>query len=193
MEDPNLIFFTIPRKFEGKDKIVQENCLNSIKLIDQFDKLILASNEKEIDEYCFKNDYEFLDISLNVNNKPLVSEAFYKISKKYPESIIVFCNSDIIIKADFKRLISSLITKFSFNWLVSAQRIDLMEYIGKIKNFDNLEGIFFSKKQSLHAKSGMDIFMLPSRVLNQIDFPNLPIGSELWDSAFAFLAKGKST
>ena len=81
MEDPNLIFFTIPRKFEGKDKIVQENCLNSIKLIDQFDKLILASNEKEIDEYCFKNDYEFLDISLNVNNKPLVSEAFIRFQR----------------------------------------------------------------------------------------------------------------
>ena len=151
-------------------------------------EIILMGNDSGVREFCSNNQIKHIpDIKSNKYGTPLISSIFKTAMKEAEYNIMAYVNSDIILLNSFTKSISQINFK---NYLLIGQRWDLD--IVKLINFDKDDYIIELKNKIkeqgvLHPKTGIDYFVFPKTIFNQI--PDFAIGRTSWDNWLVYNAR----
>lgn len=187
-----IIFLSIPRAFEPPYEEPQVNMLEALRHFHENEKIILFSKDNRVQEAaklyrCHVPPPETVD-----EPKPLIFRAFEYCATHYPNTIIVFLNSDIIIGQNLSYLVKEIVEKHKERWLLSAARHNTSEKMSlsnltRKQKSDAIQNLTFNSEQ--HRASGMDIFIFDTSILEETQFPPFQIGELGWDSFFAAKAR----
>ena len=177
--------FAIPKAFSGDAVRIQSNAFRSWARLGPSVDVLLFGDEPGIEN--FANSHRLAHISRierNHNGTPLVSSAFAAAHAASSSSILVYCNSDVILDSDFVRALERLESQRQIEqWLAIGQRTDLQ--VDREINFDCSSDIEFLRAH--HARQGIkssavckEYFAFNRRLFQQI--PPFAVGRGNWDN-----------
>lgn len=176
-----LTLFFVPKAFEGKFAIIQENAIKSwISIIHPRPQIILLGDEKGAKDICTK--YNLIHIPhIRENNfgTPLLDDVFKKAQGRAANDVMVYINSDIILADNLNKIASKLARKHK-QFLASGRRYELQ--INKSINFkSNWRKIFLKKRNEKNLKNSawLDYFIFTKGILK--DIPPFALGRTFWD------------
>lgn len=180
--------FSVPKPFKDSYKIIQENAIQSWRLLDPIPEIILCGNEPGTSEICRKyNLVQIADIEKNSFGTPLLNDVFEKVIKLANNEIICYINTDIIILPDFSKSLTSLLFVQKSAFLLTGNRwnLDIDKNIDFNYNWDKR----LRKKVASNGKlnrPGIDYFIFNKSLYRAI--PPFAIGRFAWDIWLAFEA-----
>lgn len=176
-----LTLFFVPKAFEGKFAIIQENAIKSwISVIRPRPQIILLGDEKGAKDICSK--YNLIHIPhINKNNfgTPLLNDIFKKVQGRASNNVIVYINSDIILIDNLDKIASKLAQKHN-QFLASGRRYELQ--ISKFINFkSDWRKSLLEKcnKNNLKNSAWLDYFIFTKGTLKNV--PSFALGRTFWD------------
>lgn len=184
-----LSIFTIPKPFEGLNRVLQRNAIKSWMQLQPQCEIMLFGD----DYYVAETAHEFgiqhnPVIDKNEFGTPLLSSAFTSAQKLAQNDLLVYSNSDIIFTSDLIDAVSQ-INQPSFLLCGRRWDVDIKEEL----NFDDREWIGKIHKKikeagKLHGPSGIDYFIFPR---NLVRMPDFAVGRPGWDSWLLYYARSK--
>lgn len=176
-----LTIFTIPKPFQGQNKVSQINAIKSwLKVIPDCE-IILFGDEIGVSDVAKKyNMLQISDILKNEYGTPLLSDVFEKAQKLASYNLLCYINADIILTKSF---INSLNEIYFDRYLLSGQRfnMDLSDLIDFNNENWETELIYALKHQGpLLLNGGMDYFVFPKGTIKSI--PQFAVGRAGWDN-----------
>ena len=115
MTKHKIIFLQFLGNFLENIRHPKKNCILSVSSNKAFDEIVLVGNEEAVQKYAKTHSYEFIDIKNSKKGKPSITEAFKKLAKKYPNDILFFSNTDIILSGDFRKVVNTSINNFDIH------------------------------------------------------------------------------
>jgi hypothetical protein len=122
---------------------------------------------------------------------PLLNTIFAEASRIASNNLLCYCNSDIILTADFVARVRPLL-KERRSFLAVSQRVDLdvderidfkkQDWHDKLKQQAEKQG-------TLHPPLGSDIFIFPRFQYNEDNMPALVVGRPCWDNWMFYNAR----
>jgi hypothetical protein len=119
--------FAIPKAFTGDAERIQRNAIKSWMQLSPSVDVLLFGNEEGIGNFAKEvGAFHENHIARNESGTPLVSSAFEAAHRLSTSPVLVYCNSDVILQADFVRAIEQLASHSGFQqWLAIGDRIDV--------------------------------------------------------------------
>jgi hypothetical protein len=189
---PGLTIFCIPKPFEGHNRVIQLNAINSWMRLKPRCEIILFGNDKGTAEVAAALGLEHVpDVERNEYGAPLVSSMFTLAQKIAHHDTLCYVNADIILLRNFLPALH-WIRKTRF--LIAGQRWDLD--VNDLISFERPDWETHLRDRlktdgKLHPRSGIDYFVFP-RGLYQ-DIPPLAIGRGLWDNWLLYRVRKMGT
>ena len=176
-----LTMFAVPKAFRGHIEVIQNNAIESWRLIHPELEIILFGNEEGIAEAAIKFGIRHIpDIECNEHGTPLVSSVFSIAQNMARNQLMCYVNADIILTGDFLPSVQS-VHKYPF--LVIGRRWDI-EVKDPIdfsqENWERQLRTSLAKEGKLHAPTGLDYFVFPKGLYN--DVPPFALGRTAWDN-----------
>lgn len=170
----NIIFFSLPRKFEGIFDIIQTNAITSRTQFIPTKNIVLFGDDQWTKEIC--EDLwitHHIPLQYNFDKVPYFSYLLQEMCMLYPDKIICYINSDIIITSNFIEFIENTEIPFE-NFMISWHRrnIEVKEFIDFSKK--SRETVLHKKCETSGKKANTwdDFFIFPSFIFK--DIPILP-------------------
>ena len=170
------MIFTVPREFEGAQKIIQYNAIRSWKRTGK--EILLIGYEWGIEEAYrdLKVDWH-RTILKNEYGTPLVNAIFAVAHHSIRNEVLMYINTDIVLAADLDKVLSAVTPRFS-RFLIIGQRTDI-PFVGEIDfNSEWVEEL--ESKGKLHAPSGIDYLIFTRKLWKKI--PPFALGRTAWDN-----------
>lgn len=184
-----LTFFTIPKSFEGKIKLLQKNAILSWKRLKPSPEIILFGDEKGVAEFAKENSLlHFPEIKKNRWGTPLLGFAFEKAQEIAQTDLLVYSNCDLIFESEFPKLLNLI--PFS-KFLLTARRWDLKieDEILIEENWERELKEKIKREGKLHGFSGMDWCLFPKKL--SLKLPPFAVGRPGWDNWLLYQLKKK--
>ncbi|MEM9412874.1 MAG: glycosyltransferase family 8 protein [Planctomycetota bacterium] len=189
---PQITLFAIPRPFEGRVSIRQQNAISSWKLLAPFVEVILLGDDSSITDAAKKLGVRHVPgLKSNSLGTPLVSSAFSLVNNAANTPYLCYCNCDILLFEDFVTAVDRIIHSRKIDSFLSIGRRTTVA-IENTVNFDDSKDV----QQILElAKSGgqqdsflcKDYFVFPKSVFQ--DVPDFAVGRGNWDNWLVYHAK----
>ena len=183
-----LTIFSIPKAFQGLNKVIQTNAIVSWLNLTPKPEIILLGRDEGTAEIATQLGLKHIaDIDCNEYGTPLVSSAFQTAQNAAGHPLMCYINTDIILLSNFYEAIKKVRRR---SFLIVGQRHDL-DITGLI-DFDNpaweqdLQKLLAAKGR-LHPPSGIDYF-----VFNRGLYPYIPpfaVGRTAWDNWLVYQAR----
>jgi len=185
-----ITFFSIPKNFQGTDKIHQVNAIKSWQSVHPDAQIFLFGNA-EIDKKTKEslNIESLIELETNDYGTPLVSDAFSKVSSLSNSKYLCFINSDIIITKKFSKITENLdFDKF----LVAGRRIDIDfdEYLNFNENWKSHIENIARESGKLHMETGSDFYLFKNNL--DLKMPEFAIGRATWDNWLIYYCSSKN-
>jgi len=181
LSQSGITVFSIPKPFEGHNKVIQLNAIRSWLRLRPNCEIMLFGNDKGTTEVAAELGVTYVpDVELNEYGTPLVSSMFSNAQKIARYDTLCYVNADIILLSDFQPAINQ-VQKPRF--LVAGQRWDID--INELLDFNQPDWEMqfremVKNRAKLHPKSGIDYFVFPRGLYK--DMPPLAVGRGLWDN-----------
>jgi hypothetical protein len=200
----SLTVFTIPKPFEGKYGIMQENAIRSWQLVLRPKDIFLFGAEEDIGKDCKRLGCARKGIRLNQEfGVPRIDATFERAQRDAVTSLMAFINTDMIFGPEILGVIGVVVEKFE-RFLIVGQKTDV-DFITPVDFSDEAwwEKLrsFALEKGILHGKCGLDYFIFPRGkvYLGSTDQRLSPktadgriqpymIGRKTWDNALMWIA-----
>ena len=183
-----LTIFTIPKAFQGLNKVIQNNAIRSWLALSPQPEIILLGKDDGTAEIASQLGLKHItDVECNEYGTPLVSSMFEIAQNAASYPLICYVNADIILLSDFLPAIRQVNTK-SFLIIGQRQDLDLTELID-YSNSDWERSLrkFAAEKGTLHPPAGIDYFVF-NRGLYR-DIPPFAVGRTAWDNWLVYHAR----
>jgi hypothetical protein len=178
---PSLTLFSIPKPFEGHNRVIQLNAINSWMRLKPSCEIILFGDDHGTAEVAAALGLRHVpDVERNEHGTPLVSSMFMSAQKLARHDVVCYINADIILLRNF---LPALHRIKQTRFLVAGQRWDID--INELLDLDRQDWEArlrdrLKKEGSLHPRSGIDYFVFPRGLYK--DMPPLAIGRGHWDN-----------
>ena len=184
-----LTIFTIPKPFQGHNKIIQRNAIQSWLKLSPRCEIILMGDDDGVAETAHELNVKHIpSIEKNEFGTPLLNSVFDIAQKIARYDILMYANSDVIF---FQDLIEAVQRIDKPCFLLCGRRWDLdikeeikfdqagwrNELLAKLRN----EG-------RLHGPSGIDYFIFPRTLVHM---PAFAVGRPGWDSWFIYHVRSR--
>ena len=191
LKGPLVTIFCIPRSFEGKTAIRQENAISSWCRLRPYVDVVLMGDEPGVRKMASKmRTVHIVNVERNSLGTPLLSDAFAKANKICESPFLAYFNADIILIDDFVQSMRQLAKSELGDFLAIGRRIEL----------DLDRPIDFSNNKSVNALVDLieskgryasilckDYFVFRRGCFRSI--PEFAIGRGNWDNWLVFHAK----
>jgi len=189
-----LTFFTTPKPFQGRLRIIQRNTIESWTWLKPKPEIILFDETEEGKEIAKEFGLCYIsEIKKNEYGTPLVSSIFEIAQKEAKHPIVCYVNADIILLNNFIKGIEKAI-KFmeGRDFLLVGRRWNVN--LSKEWNFGDKDWEkklqLLSKENGYQESAGaVDYFVFPKNISWNI--PPFAIGRCAWDGWFLWQAKRK--
>ena len=182
-----ITIFAVPKPFEGKFKIIQENAIFSWTQITPKPEIIIFGNEKGTAEICKKYSIKQIkNIKKNSFGTPIISDIFTKAKKESKNEILMYVNCDIILMANLEEVIK----KINFEkFFITGRRwnIEVDSLIVKKTNWLEKLEKHLKKTAILYQVGALDYFIF-NKTLN-LNPPPFALGRGVWDNWLLYRAK----
>ena len=173
--------FTIPKPFQGHNKIIQRNAIQSWLKLRPKCEIILFGDDEGVVETAKELCVNYIpSIEKNEFDTPLLNSAFKLAKETSQNPFLMYVNADIILMDSLVEIVNKV--KFPL-FLLSGRRWDLD--IEKEINFtttswkEELDSRI-KKKGILHGYSGIDYFVFPKKM--PVELPEFAVGRIGWDN-----------
>ena len=180
-----ITIFALPKAFVGDADRIQTNAFRSWMQLSPAVDVLLIGDDEGIAEFAAQNNIAHVgQIDRNSKSTPLVSTAFSLAHQVSTSSILVYCNSDVILDNGFVQAMEALSNQNQFEkWLAIGQRTDVE--IDRQLDFDTKSDLDWLKHHSnAHGEKSSHVckeYFAFSRELFE-DVPPFAVGSGNWDN-----------
>lgn len=187
-----ITIFALPKAFIGDANRIQSNAFRSWMQLSPAVDVLLMGDEEGIEEFATEQNIAHVsDVERNSNGTPLVSSAFYQAHQVSTSSVLVYCNSDVILDGCFVQAIEALSSQQLFEkWLAIGQRTDVA--VERELNFDDEAQLqWLEQRCQQHGKKSSHVckeYFAFSRNLFE-DVPPFAVGRGNWDNWIVANAK----
>lgn len=187
-----ITIFALPKAFVGNADRIQSNAFRSWMQLSPAVDVLLLGDEEGISEFAAEQGIAHIgDVERNSNGTPLVSSAFSLARQASSSSVLVYCNSDVILDGSFVQTMESLSNQSQFQqWLAIGQRTDVA--IDRDLNFDDEAQLqWLQQHSSANGKKSSHVckeYFAFSRDLFA-EVPPFAVGRGNWDNWMVASAK----
>jgi hypothetical protein len=146
-------------------------------------EIILFGNDDGVEETAKEfNLLHIPEVEKNELGTPILSSAFRLAQKIARNDILVYINADIILTSDFVQTIQK---NKKPQFLMSGRRwdLDVNERIDFNNiNWENELREKTKKAGKIHGLAGMDYFVFPRQILDEVKMPEFIVGRQGYDS-----------
>ena len=180
-----ITIFALPKAFVGDADRIQKNALRSWMQLSPAVDVLLLGDEEGIAEFAAQNGMAHVgQVDRNSKGTPLVSTAFSLAHQVSDSSILVYCNSDVILDRSFVEAMEALSNQDQFEqWLAIGQRTDVA--IDRELDFKDQSQLQWLEQHSRsHGKKSSHVckeYFAFSRGLFE-DVPPFAVGRGNWDN-----------
>jgi len=187
-ENP-ITIFTVPKRFEGNNDIIQRNAIRSWTFIEPRAEIILLGNEqgtaKVADEFGLKH---MPDVKCNEYGTPILNSIIESARSSSKNDVMMYINADIILSGEVMSAVRKTKQRFD-KFLVIGQRwdVDIVHSISyQIPDINTNLRKIAEHNGLLHSPSGIDYFIFRKNPWGDI----LPfaIGRTAWDGWLVYKA-----
>lgn len=186
-----LTIFTTPKPFIGHNKIIQENAIQSWKLISPACEVVLMGNDEGVAEAAARFDcLHVQNIPCTEYGTPLISGLFTAAERIATHHILCYVNADIIFTDSLLRGVAVIKNKKRFLLVGQRHNIDIYFPLD-FCSLDWQEKLcsLLINKGILNNPFGMDYFIFPKQTLKNL--PDLVVGRAWWDTWMIYNARRK--
>ncbi|MHC5758311.1 hypothetical protein [Nostoc sp.] len=189
--EERITIFTVPKAFKGHIGIIQQNAINSWKLLRPQPQIILFGNEEGIDDISQKLGVIHVPhIQYNEYGTPLLDDIFRQAQELAKGSILSYVNTDIILLNNFLVAVKQLRSALFHDFLMTGQRTDVnitepLDF--DIPTWDTQLHHFALKQGILASVVCMDYFVFPKPLYAEI--PAFAVGRGHWDHWIVYYAR----
>jgi hypothetical protein len=181
--------FSIPKPFEGHNKVIQNNAIHSWLKLQPSCQVILFGDEEGIAQTAKEFDVQHVPhIKRNEFGTPLLDHVFRTAHKLAKHNILCYVNADIILMSDFMKGVQIVARRMN-KFLIVGRRwnVDILEPL----NFDDPEWEkelrdFVMNNGELFFQ-GADYFAFPRKLFREI--PPFAVGRAAWDNWMTYKAR----
>lgn len=185
-----LTVFSTPKAFRGPTAIQQHNAIQSWSRLGVEVEVLLIGDEEGTAEAAQQHGVRHVQtVDHSTHGTPLISSIFRAASEDSRANLLCYANADIILMSDFTRALRRLpLNRF----LMCGRRCDLdlsepvafndPNWEGEVRRLAHTSGV-------LHAASGMDYFVFPRGLFNQL--PAFVVGRVMWDNWLVFHTRAR--
>lgn len=177
-----MIFFTIPRAFQGLHKIHQENALNSWTRLKPRPEIWLFCDDPGIKDAAKRFGCKYVpDIERHLG-VPLIGRAFEQAQQATGNKLLCYLNADIILMQDAVEAFQKVAAQFSKRFLVIGRKwdIDLKEPLDFSVGWQDALRRKVRREGKLHEPTGLDFFAFRRGTIPKL--PQFIVGSPRWDT-----------
>lgn len=186
---PKMIIFSSPKPFNKDTTSVQLSAIRSWALACPGVKIFLFGDQQAVRPICEREGWLYAG-SLPVTERggEILSTMFRGMSRQYPDEMLLYLNSDILLQHSFSRSLVGL-EKVPGPWLASCRRWCLPAWEGGAKQGTELLKFLGSVENHGHygPASALDLFLF--RGLNLDSMPPFRIGHAGWDNWMIYHAR----
>lgn len=179
-----ITLFTIPKAFQGHNRIIQRNALQSCLKLRPKCEIILFGDDDGVAESAHELGIKHIPVvEKNEFGTPLLSSAFSAAQKMARNEILVYMNADIIFLHDLTETVKMIDQK---QFLICGRRwdVDITQELDFSDNKWAEELLFRLKSEgNLHGPSGIDYFIFRR---NSVEMPPFAVGRPGWDCWLIF-------
>lgn len=181
-----ITIFTIPKPFNHKTKVIQNNAIQSWKLLT--DNILLFGDDlgiaKVAKHYKINN---ITKVKKNSFGTPILSDVFDQAYNYAKYCTLAYVNCDVILDIDFIKAIKKI--KLNKYFLVAKRRnIDIGFSIDFKKNWKKkLNYLLIKQNRFKPVGNSSEFFVFPNNV--KFNMPLFAIGRLYWDSWLIYKAK----
>ena len=183
-----LTIFTIPKTFQGHNRIIQLNAIRSWMQLSPRPTIIFLGNDAGTAEIAAELGMpHYPEVAVNEYGTPLISSVFSLGVRYAATEIVCYVNADIILLNDFLPAIGRVERKL---FLIVGRRWDLdVDSLIDYENPDWEKQLReqLTQKGVLHPASGIDYFCFPRSLYENI--PPFAIGRGSWDNWLLYRAR----
>ncbi|MFC1852987.1 hypothetical protein ACFL27_22550, partial [candidate division CSSED10-310 bacterium] len=178
-----LTIFTVPKAFEGKIDLIQQNAIASWKRLGSDVRIFICGDENGIREIARKFEVDHISqVYRNGFGTPLLNDVFSKVEEKAEGNVLCFINTDVILMEDFTKAVET-IDKSKKQFLMIGECHNVT--IDSLLNFDDTSWkrdlqTLQQTAGKIRGKLAMDYFVF-NRGLYQ-DVPQFAIGRARYDN-----------
>lgn len=172
----------VPKPFINQNSIIQWNAIKSWTLLEPIPEIILLGNDKGISEISKEFKLKHIqNIKCNEFGTPLLNSIFEIGQEESSNQVIVYINSDIILKNDFMAAVRTVVDSFE-QFLMVGRRwnlniADLLDF--GVYNWQAKLNELIQAEGELHPATGIDYFVFTKKILGKV--PSFAIGRTAWD------------
>lgn len=189
-----LTIFTIPKPFEGHNRIIQINAIKSWKFLKPECEIFILGDDDGVNDVSNEFDINhFPEIKKNSYGTPLINDAFEIARINATHDYLCYVNADIILTNDILNAIHKISSNMSsFVAIGKKWRAEINSSIvfddTWFKNLDNFVKIRCFRKWEDELLA-MDFFVFPKRL--DIKLPPMAVGRPWWDTWYIYQARHK--
>jgi hypothetical protein len=173
--------FTTAKPFVGHFGMIQRNAIHSWVALEAHPDIILFGDSPGTAEIAREFGLIHIpDVETNEKGTPLISAMFRIAQERSRFPIMCYSNCDMILMNDFSQVVSNIATdKRCFLAVGQRTDLDVTEPIEFTGDWETSLQHFAHEKGVLHAPTGMDVFVFPRGMIEQI--PDFAVGRVGWD------------
>jgi len=183
-----LLFFSIPKPFEGHIGRIQTNAIQSWKASGSAARVILFGDDQGVAEAARRfGALHIPEVKKNDHGTPLVSDVFEKAAKEAGSSLLCYINTDIIVLDNLAHTAAAITLP---RFLLVGRRWDLdfeedvdfkdTEWAAKVRRTADARAV-------LHSNTGIDYFIFTPGLYGTI--PPFAVGRTAWDNWLIYKAR----
>lgn len=176
-----ITLFSSLKRFEGLFEIIQHNALESWNACSDISIVFIYDENSEPSPAEQYPKIKIKDITVNRYGVPLLNKMFTETAAQAKTDYICYINGDIILIDDFR----TAVEKIPFNqFMLVGQRIDI-DLTEKLVFADQWRQNLKKKLENegeLHADTGIDYFLMPTKMFKAFNMPDFAIGRPAWDN-----------
>jgi len=185
-----ITIFTTPKPFEGKNKIIQHNAINSWRTLSGNIQIVIFGNSSGGKDMAAEvNAIHIPEIKSNHLNTPYIADMLAKVEDVSKDNVLCYINADIILPDNFLQIVERASDRFRKFLMVGTRwDLDWSDKIDFMSRDSRNEFWKLARKNGIrHSVSGMDYFVYPRGIWKNI--PDLLAGRAGFDNWLIWKAR----